>query len=169
MAEEYVERPSYIKLMMEYFDNRNIIKVLTGIRRCGKSVILEQFRQYLLNSGTSEKDIMLIDLEKMRYVIDSERMLYDFISSNIHSDEPIVLIDEVQLVKGWEKAVDTIRLKYNANIYITGSNSETVSESLGTHLTGRYVEINIFPFSFMPCIADITVLPTVNRRFFRER
>ncbi len=153
MAEEYVERPSYIKLMMEYFDNRNIIKVLTGIRRCGKSVILEQFRQYLLNSGTSEKDIMLIDLEKMRYVIDSERMLYDFISSNIHSDEPIVLIDEVQLVKGWEKAVDTIRLKYNANIYITSSDSETVSESLGTHLTGRYVEINIFPFSFKEFLA----------------
>ena len=148
MAEEYVKRPSYIEQMMDYFDNRKIIKVLTGIRRCGKSVMMEQFRQYLLDSGIPEKNVMLIDLEKMRYVIDSERMLYDYISSNIQSEEPIILIDEVQLIKGWERVVDSIRLKYDANIYITGSNSETVSESLGTHLTGRYVEINIFPFSF---------------------
>ena len=148
MAEEYVKRPSYIEQMMDYFDNRKIIKVLTGIRRCGKSVMMEQFRQYLLDSGIPEKNVILIDLEKMRYVIDSERMLYDYISSNIQSEEPIILIDEVQLIKGWERVVDSIRLKYDANIYITGSNSETVSESLGTHLTGRYVEINIFPFSF---------------------
>ena len=148
MAEEYVKRPSYIEQMMDYFDNRKIIKVLTGIRRCGKSVMMEQFRQYLLDSGIPEKNVMLIDLEKMRYVIDSERMLYDYISSNIQSEEPIILIDEVQLIKGWERVVDSIRLKYDANIYITGSNSETVSESLGTHLTGRYVEINMFPFSF---------------------
>ena len=148
MTEEYVKRPSYIEQMMDYFDNRKIIKVLTGIRRCGKSVMMEQFRQYLLDSGIPEKNVMLIDLEKMRYVIDSERMLYDYISSNIQSEEPIILIDEVQLIKGWERVVDSIRLKYDANIYITGSNSETVSESLGTHLTGRYVEINIFPFSF---------------------
>ena len=148
MAEEYVKRPSYIEQMMDYFDDRKMIKVLTGIRRCGKSVMMEQFRQHLLDSGMPEKNVMLIDLEKMRYIIDSERMLYDYISSNIQSEEPIILIDEVQLIKGWERAVDSIRLKYDANIYITGSNSETVSESLGTHLTGRYVEINIFPFSF---------------------
>ena len=133
---------------MEWFDDRTMIKILTGIRCCGKSVIMEQFRQYLINRGISERDIMLIDLEKMRYVIDSERMLYDHISSNIRSDRPVILIDEVQLIKGWERALDSIRLKYDASIYITGSNSETVSESLGTHLTGRYVEIDVYPFSF---------------------
>ena len=133
---------------MEWFDDRTMIKILTGIRCCGKSIIMEQFRQHLINRGISEKDIMLIDLEKMRYVIDSERMLYDHISSNIRSDRPVILIDEVQLIKGWERALDSIRLKYDASIYITGSNSETVSESLGTHLTGRYVEIDVYPFSF---------------------
>ena len=141
-------RPFYIGQMMDYFGNREIVKVLTGIRRCGKSVIMEQFRQHLLDIGIPEKQVLFIDLERMRYVIDSERMLYDFMSSRITSDEPVILIDEVQLVKGWERAVDTVRLMHNANIYITGSNSETVSESLGTHLTGRYVEINVFPFSF---------------------
>ena len=74
---KYVERPFYIEQMMDYFGNRDIIKVLTGIRRCGKSVIMELFRQHLLDVGVPERDIILIDLEKMRYVIDSERMLYD--------------------------------------------------------------------------------------------
>lgn len=156
---EYVERPFYIEQMMDYFGNRDIIKVLTGIRRCGKSVIMELFRQHLLDAGVPERDIILIDLEKMRYVIDSERMLYDHLQSQISSDGPVILIDEVQLIKGWERAVDSIRLKYNANIYITGSNSETVSESLGTHLTGRYVEINIFPFSFREFLSRYPIDP----------
>jgi len=148
MVEEYVERTFYIEQMMDYFKNREIIKVLTGIRRCGKSVIMEQFRQHLIEKGLSENDVMLIDLERMRYVVDSERMLYEYISTNIRGKEPVILIDEVQLIKGWERVIDSIRLRYDANIYITGSNSETVSESLGTHLTGRFVEIHVFPFSF---------------------
>lgn len=148
MHPDYVDRPEYIRKMMDYYENRDLIKVLTGIRRCGKSVIMDQFRQHLIDSGIPEKGVMLIDLERLRYVIDSERMLYDHISNSICTEEPVILIDEVQLIKGWERAVDSIRLKYNANIYITGSNSETVSESLGTHLTGRYVEIHVFPFSF---------------------
>jgi predicted AAA+ superfamily ATPase len=143
-----VKRPFYIDQMMQYIDNADIVKVLTGVRRCGKSVLMEQFRQYLLDSGRTEKEVLLVDLEKMRYVIDSERMFYDYLCNNISSERPVILIDEVQLIKGWERAVDSIRLKYGANIYITGSNSETVSEKLGTHLTGRFVEINVFPFSF---------------------
>ncbi len=157
MAERYTERPFYMERMMEWFDDRDIVKVLTGIRRCGKSVIMEQFREHLIRRGIPEKEVMLIDLERMRYTIDSERMLYDYISSNITGGEPVILIDEVQLIKGWERAVDTIRLKHNANIYITGSNSETVSESLGTHLTGRYVEIKVYPFSFTEFVSRYPV------------
>lgn len=148
MGEGYIERPFYIEQMSEYLDDRNILKVLTGIRRCGKSVLMELFRDHLLAMGIPENNILLIDLEKMRYTIDSERMLYDYISNNVHSDNMVILIDEVQLINGWERVIDSIRLKYNANFYITGSNSETVSEKFGTHLTGRYVEINVFPFSF---------------------
>lgn len=146
--DEYVWRTFYIDQMKRYLDDREIIKVLTGIRRCGKSVIMMQFKQYLLDSGLSERDVIHIDLERMRYVIDSERMLYEYLSSKIVSEKPVILIDEIQLIKGWERAIDTIRLKYGANIYITGSNSETVSSSLGTHLTGRFVEIHVYPFSF---------------------
>jgi len=144
----YVKRDFYLDRMMSYRKNRELVKVLTGIRRCGKSVILKQFRQELIDSGTEESSIVYLDLEVMRYVIETERTLYDYLESRISSESPTILIDEVQLVKGWERAVDTIRLKHDADVYITGSNSETVSESLGTHLTGRYVEIDIFPFSF---------------------
>ena len=148
MGEEYTARPFYMEQMMEWFDNRDMVKVLTGIRRCGKSVIMEQFRQHLISIGIPENDILFIDLERMRYMVDSERMLYDYVASNIGTDQPVLLMDEVQLVKGWERVVDSVRLQFGANIYITGSNSETVSESLGTHLTGRFVEIKVYPFSF---------------------
>lgn len=145
---ELVKRPYYINQMMQYYGDTDMVKVLTGIRRCGKSILMQQFRQHLLESGRSEKDVLLVDLELMRYTIDSERMFYDYLCNNISSENPVILIDEVQLIRGWERVVDSIRLKYGANIYITGSNSDTVSEKLGTHLTGRYVEINVFPFSF---------------------
>lgn len=148
MAGKYVIRDQYLDVMMSYRDNRNLIKVLTGIRRCGKSVILEQFHQRLLESGVDPADIIFIDLERDRYVIDSERALYNRLTSDIKRNGPTILLDEVQLIKGWERVVDSIRIKYDADFYITGSNSETVSESLGTHLTGRYVEINIYPFSY---------------------
>jgi len=148
MEDGYVIRHRYLDMMMGYRRNPELIKVLTGIRRCGKSVILEQFRKRLMSEGFPEDNIIMMDLERMRYIIDSERMLHDHLSRSIKNDAPVILLDEVQLVKGWERAVESIRLQYHADFYITGSNSDTVSESLGTHLTGRYVEINVFPFSF---------------------
>ena len=96
--DEYVWRTFYIDQMKRYLDDREIIKVLTGIRRCGKSVIMMQFKQYLLDSGLSERDVIHIDLERMRYVIDSERMLYEYLSSKIVSEKPVILIDEIQLI-----------------------------------------------------------------------
>ncbi|MBE6528577.1 MAG: ATP-binding protein [Thermoplasmata archaeon] len=141
-------RDSYLDELMSYRKNTELIKVLTGIRRCGKSVILEQFRSLLVESGVDEKSIIYLNLEESRYTVDSERALYDYLDRNVVGRDPIILLDEVQLVKGWERAVDSIHVKHGADIYITGSNSETVSESLGTHLTGRFLEIHVFPFSF---------------------
>ena len=148
MSGTYILRKEYLETMMSYRKNPELIKILTGIRRCGKSTILEQFKQYLIENGVKDSSIIHLDLERMRYVIDSERMLHDYLSRMIVTNSPIILLDEVQEIKGWERAVESIRLEYHADFYITGSNSETVSESLGTHLTGRYVEINVFPFSF---------------------
>ncbi|MCQ2070320.1 MAG: ATP-binding protein [archaeon] len=143
-----IPRTHYLKKLCSYRSNPELIKVITGIRRSGKSVLMKQFMELLLEQGVSEKNLLYIDLERKRYVLDSERALYSYIKDNISAPNPYVLIDEVQLVRGWERALDTIRLEFDANIYVTGSNSETVSSELGTHLTGRYVEIGILPFSF---------------------
>lgn len=144
----FVRRTEYLEILNGYRKNRPVIKVITGVRRCGKSVLLEQFRELLLEDGVPEDEIIQLNLDEKRYVIDSERGMYDHLRKAIASKGPYVLIDEVQLIRGWERVVDTIRRKTDANIYITGSNSETVSSDLGTHLTGRFVEIHMLPFSF---------------------
>lgn len=143
-----VPRIQYLSQLESYRKNPELIKVITGIRRSGKSELLRQFRQYLLDHGVSQQDVIYVDLEEKRYIIDSERMLYESIHNLIHTKGVYILLDEVQLIRGWERAVDTLRLEFEANIYITGSNSQMTSSELGTHLTGRFVEIHILPFSF---------------------
>ncbi len=143
-----VPRRQYISVLDSYRKNVDTVKIITGIRRSGKSVLMKQFRDHLLADGVPERDIIYIDLEEKRYVIDSERMLYESVRNAIRSEEVYVLLDEVQTVSGWERAIETVRLEFKANMYITGSNSKMMSSELGTHLTGRFVEIHILPFSF---------------------
>lgn len=139
-----VPRERYLETLDLYRNNPELVKVITGIRRCGKSVLLKQFRKRLESEG---KTVVYIDLESERYRIPSERAMYNRLRNEIEEDA-FLLLDEVQLVKGWEKVVDTLRTEFKVNIYLTGSNAETVSTELGTHLTGRYVEIHVLPFSF---------------------
>lgn len=148
MVRKIVRRDRYLRILDSYRSNPDIVKVVTGVRRCGKSELLRQFRQLLLDDGVPERDVIHIDLEERRYVIDSERMMYEYIRGMIPSKGAYILLDEVQLVRGWERVVETLRLEFGANIYITGSNAQMVSSELGTHLTGRFVEISILPFSF---------------------
>lgn len=148
MVRKIVRRERYLRILDSYRSNPDIVKVVTGVRRCGKSELLRQFRQLLLDDGVPERDVIHIDLEERRYVIDSERMMYEYIRGMIPSKGAYILLDEVQLVRGWERVVETLRLEFGANIYITGSNAQMVSSELGTHLTGRFVEISILPFSF---------------------
>ncbi|MDO5861736.1 MAG: ATP-binding protein, partial [Thermoplasmata archaeon] len=122
--------------------------VITGVRRSGKSELMRQFRQALVDDGVDDRDIVYLDLDDERYVIDTERMLYETIAESIRGDGAYVLIDEVQLVPGWERAVETARVRFKANVYVTGSNSQMTSSDLATHITGRYVEIHVLPLSF---------------------
>jgi uncharacterized protein len=145
MPEDTIPRSDYLQQLEDYRKNRDLIKVITGVRRCGKSVLIKQFRERLEAEG---EQVIYIDLEEKRFVIDSDRMLYQYIESEIESSEPYLLIDEVQIVPGWEKAVNAIRTKHNANVYITGSNAQILSSELSTLIAGRYVEIGILPFSF---------------------
>lgn len=143
-----VPRSDYIKVLDSYRKNEDLIKVITGIRRCGKSELIRQFADNLKDDGVQESDIIFIDLEARRYQIDSEIALYNTLKGLIRKKGAYVILDEVQLVKGWERVVSTVRNELSANVYITGSNSKMLSEELGTHLTGRYVTIHVMPFSF---------------------
>ncbi|MBR1973115.1 MAG: AAA family ATPase, partial [Candidatus Methanomethylophilaceae archaeon] len=135
MSERMVPRTEYIRQLDSFRKDVGLIKVITGVRRCGKSELMRQFRQHLMDDGVPEGDIIYVDLERKRYVIDSERMLYETIRNSIRSEECYILLDEVQLVKGWERVVTTARNEFGANVYITGSNSKMLSDELGTHIT----------------------------------
>lgn len=157
MSEIIVPRTEYISVLDSYRKDAELVKVITGVRRCGKSELLRQFRKHLSEDGIPDSDIIYIDLEAKRYIIDSERMLYSIIRDSIGSRRCYLLIDEVQLVRGWERVVSTVRNELGANIYITGSNSEMLSDELSTHLTGRFVQIHVMPFSFREFICRYPV------------
>lgn len=144
-----VERTEYLE-KLKLWKNENIIKVVTGIRRCGKSTLLKQYKNYLLETGTSETQIIFINFEELEYdELLNYKSLYQYIISKLVPNKPTyVFLDEIQKVSDFEKAVDSLYVKDNVDIYITGSNSFLLSGELATLLSGRYVEISMLPLSF---------------------
>lgn len=144
-----VNRPLYLTQLIENKDV-DLVKIVTGIRRSGKSSLLELFHQYLLNNEVEECKIIHMNLESLRYRhIMNYLDLYDFISNLISKEtKTYLLFDEIQMVEHWEKAIESFRLDYDVDIYITGSNAYLLSTELSTLLSGRYVEIRILPLSF---------------------
>mgnify|MGYP004623772953 FL=1 len=148
MAKSIVPRTAYIRQLDSYRADTDLLKIVAGVRRCGKSELLRQFRQHLIDDGVPESEIIYIDLERSRYVIDSERMLYETIRNAVRGDGCYIMIDEVHFVRGWERVVSTVKNEFRANMYLTGSNSNMLSDDLATHVTGRYATIRVMPFSF---------------------
>ncbi len=146
---ELINRDSYLQQLIEHKDI-NIVKIVTGIRRCGKSSLLELFHRYLVKNGIPEKNIIDINFESLRYrELTNYILLYEYISSRISdSDKTYLIFDEVQQVEHWERAIESFRLDFNVDIYITGSNAYLLSTELSTLLSGRYVEIKVLPLSF---------------------
>lgn len=131
------------------FVNKPFIKVLTGIRRCGKSAILSMIREEIIESGVAPENIIFINFESLQYSdIENEKHLYKYVSERIVSSRTYIMLDEIQEVKNWEKAINSFLVDYDVDIYITGSNSKMLSSELSTYLAGRYVEIKISPLSF---------------------
>ncbi len=132
------------------FKDKPLIKVITGMRRCGKSTLLDLFKRYLLQSGVSKDQIVAINFESMTVDdIKNYKELYTFITSKISaSGKTYILLDEVQQVASWEKAVNSFTVDFDVDIYITGSNAYLLSSELSTLLSGRYVEIKMLPLSF---------------------
>ena len=144
-----IERNEYLNVLKRFKD-KEIIKVITGIRRCGKSTLLEMYKEYLLNNGVAEDQIISVNLEDLKYNFITDYMsLYNYINDNLKAKKKnYVLIDEVQKIMEFQKAVDSLYIKKNVDLYITGSNANLLSSELATLLSGRYIEIKMLPLSF---------------------
>lgn len=144
-----IERNEYLSVLKRFKD-KELIKAITGIRRCGKSTLLELYKDYLLNNGISEDQIISINLEDLKYNFITDYMsLYNYINDNLNSGKKnYVFIDEVQKIDEFQKAVDSLYIKKNVDLYITGSNANILSSELSTLISGRYIEIKMLPLSF---------------------
>ncbi|MCM1057350.1 MAG: ATP-binding protein [Firmicutes bacterium] len=144
-----VQRKEYLKKLLSWKDEQ-VVKVITGTRRCGKSTLLLQYRQYLLEKGVQPEQILSINFEELEYEhLLNYRELYQYIKERLCPDKTsYIFLDEIQKVEAFEKVVDSLYVKENIDIYITGSNSYMLSGDLATLLTGRYVEISMLPLSF---------------------
>ena len=144
-----VQRKEYLDLLKKWKDE-DVIKVVTGIRRCGKSTLLKMYQAYLKEQGITEDCIIYINFEELEYeeLLDY-RMLYDYVKERLHPGKmTYVFLDEIQRGEDFQKAVDSLHVKSNVDIYITGSNAYLLSGELATLLSGRYIEINMLPLSF---------------------
>lgn len=150
-----IKRESYMK-QIRPFIGQNIVKVLTGIRRCGKSVMLKLIQEELLSQGISDTDFLSINFEsKATEHIHSTDSTYTCIK-NFSKDKNrkiYLFFDEIQELAGWETLVNSCMIDFDCDIYITGSNAKLLSGELATYLAGRYVKINVYPFSFQEVMA----------------
>ena len=154
-----VERKGYLQQLLSWKDEQ-VIKVVTGIRRCGKSTLLQQYQKLLRGQGVSDSQIIAINFEDLEYesLLDYAA-LYRFIKERLQPDRmTYIFLDEIQKVPSFEKAVDSLYVQPNTDIYITGSNAYLLSGDLATYLTGRYVEISMLPLSFREFV-EATGLP----------
>lgn len=143
-----INRPEYLKELIDFKD-KDLIKVVTGIRRCGKSTLFDLYIEYLRNIGIEDNQIIKINLEEPEYQFETYMDLYNYVKEKLNPDKKnYVFLDEVQNVEQFQKAVDGLYVKKNVDLYITGSNVYLLSGELATLLSGRYIEIKMLPLSF---------------------
>ena len=159
---ELINRPEYLNQLIQHRDV-DLVKIVTGIRRCGKSSLLDLFHQYLSDSGVPDANIIHMNLESLRYRDLTDYLaFYDFVSERIpKSGKTYLIFDELQAVEHWEKAIESFRLDFDVDIYITGSNAYLLSTEFSTLLSGRYVEIRMLPLSFKEFLAFYEFAPSV--------
>lgn len=144
-----VKRIEYLNELKKWQD-KDVIKVVTGIRRCGKSTLLKLFQDELKSEGVEDEQIISINFEDIAYedLLDY-KALYTYISDRLHKTKTTyIFLDEIQIVRDFQKAVDSLYIKDKVDLYVTGSNAYLLSGELATLLSGRYVEINMLPLSF---------------------
>ncbi len=144
-----IKREQYLKVIRGFY-HKDLIKVITGIRRCGKSVLLMQIIDELKEEGIKKEQIIYINFEDYDYsFIQTGKDLHEFIKEKIVTEDKYYLFfDEIQVIPEFERVINSLKMKYNTSIFITGSNGKLLSGELATFLAGRYVKFSVYPFSF---------------------
>lgn len=144
-----VERPTYTERIMLFHDT-DLVKVVTGIRRCGKSSLLQLVQNALLSKGKRPDQIAAVNLESRKVQISDDRELYSYFKTRAGEldDRLYIFIDEIQRIRGWHDVVNALRVDLDCDIYVTGSNAFLLSSDIATYLSGRYVEVNVLPLAF---------------------
>ena len=144
-----IERKNYLEKLIAWKDEK-VIKVVTGIRRCGKSTLLDLYKEYLKKNGAEDGQIVAVNFEDLENeALQDYKALYAYLSGSLcRGKMTYIFLDEIQKVEGFEKVVDSLYIKENVDVYMTGSNSWLLSGELATLLSGRYIEIKMLPFSF---------------------
>lgn len=163
-----IQRTEYIDRLIGLKD-KQLIKVVTGIRRCGKSTLFEMYQAYLLSLGVRPEQIIAINLEDGEYAdIRTHRELYDLVKSRmVSSGMNYIFLDEVQQTLDFQKAVDSLFIRKNCDVYITGSNAYLLSGELATLLSGRYIEIKMLPLSFKEYVSAFPEDSNIDRLYQR--
>ena len=144
-----IQRKQYMSKLIRMKDEK-IIRVITGIRRCGKSTLLMLFQDYLKQNGVKDNQIVSINFEDMQYehLMDYQKLYEYIIARLVEGQRTYVFLDEIQSVQNFQRVVDSLYIRDNVDVYITGSNAHMLSGDLATVLSGRYIEINMLPLSF---------------------
>lgn len=167
-----IKRQIYLDKVVPFIDT-NLIKVFTGSRRAGKSVMMQLVQEELVQRGVDKSQILSLNFESR---IDGEAIRGEYVWKSVKEEADKIkrriylFFDEVQELEGWEKLVNSIQIDFDVDIYITGSNAKLLSSELGTYLSGRYVEIKIYPFSFKEVVqmSEENNMPVDKRQLFRD-
>lgn len=167
---ELINRPEYLQQLIQNKDV-DLVKIVTGIRRCGKSSLLDLFHQYLTDNHVPDTNIIHMNLESLRYRDLTDYLsFYDYVSARISAvGRTYLIFDELQVIEHWEKAIESFRIDFDVDIYITGSNAYLLSTEFSTLLSGRYVEIRMLPLSFKEFLSfyDFETAITMEEKFQR--
>ena len=157
MTEKLIQRPEYLEKLKKWSTDSELIKIITGVRRCGKSKLLVLFERYLLESGVDKSQIHHIDLDLMdnAYLLDSTKLYKHVLDLLVPNKLNYVFLDEIQMVPDWPKVANSLRDKGNIDLYLTGSNAYMFSSKLSTLVGGRYIEIKMQPLSFKEYVDGI--------------
>ena len=163
---ERIQRESYLSILKNFKD-KQIIKVITGIRRCGKSTLLELFQEYLKENGVEEKQIVSINFENADYEeLQDRKKLHEYLKSKlVKNKKTYIFLDEIQNVNEFERTVDSLFINKDVDLYITGSNAYLLSSELATLLTGRYIEIKMLPLSFKEYMSAFEDKTDISKKF----